>query len=82
MDAPAISTAAPAKKAAPTTFDLTAALKDAAISALITLGLSIPILAYRTDQNGADITLTPRWGLVASVCAIIFAACGPSIRPL
>jgi branched-chain amino acid transport system permease protein len=72
MDAPAISTAAPAKKAAPRTFDLTAALKDAGLSALITLGLSIPILAYRTDQNGADITLTPRWGLVASVCAIIF----------
>jgi branched-chain amino acid transport system permease protein len=39
---------------------------------LITLGLSLPILAYKTDQSGADLFLTPRWGLVAIVCAIVF----------
>ena len=36
------------------------------------LGLSIPILSYKTDQSGADLFLTPRWGLVAIICAIVF----------
>ncbi|MPR08389.1 high-affinity branched-chain amino acid ABC transporter permease LivM [Microvirga tunisiensis] len=53
-------------------FDLGAALKDAFKTALIMLGLSIPILAYKTDQSGADLFLTPRWGLVAIICAIVF----------
>ena len=52
--------------------DLPAALKDAAISALVTLGLSIPILAYRTDQSQVELFLRPRWGLVAIACALVF----------
>ena len=72
MTAPAITTSAPTQKAATRHFDLAAALKDAATTALMMLGLSIPILAYKTDQSGADLFLTPRWGLVAIMCAIIF----------
>jgi branched-chain amino acid transport system permease protein len=72
MTAPAITTSAPTQQAATRHFDLAAALKDAATTALMMLGLSIPILAYKTDQSGADLFLTPRWGLVAIMCAIIF----------
>jgi branched-chain amino acid transport system permease protein len=74
MSAPAI-TAAPATAARPAShFDLVRALKDAGFTALITLGLCIPILSYRTDQSGALLFLTPRWGLVALVCTLAFAA--------
>ncbi|HZB62713.1 MAG TPA: DUF3382 domain-containing protein, partial [Microvirga sp.] len=74
MNAPAITTAANTDKtsAAEGHFDLAAALKDAAKTALITLGLSIPILSYKTDQSGADLFLNARWGLVAIICAIVF----------
>ncbi|GEO14933.1 high-affinity branched-chain amino acid ABC transporter permease LivM [Microvirga aerophila] len=74
MNAPAITTAANTGKtsAAEGHFDLAAALKDAAKTALITLGLSIPILSYKTNQSGADLFLNPRWGLVAIICAIVF----------
>jgi branched-chain amino acid transport system permease protein len=73
MNAPPIATLA-ASRPAPAAFDLPAALKDAAISALITLGLAIPILAFRTDQSQAnELILRPRWGLVAVACALIFA---------
>src|SRR5215218_5580985 len=71
MNAPSITTAGQTQ-AVTRNFDLGAALKDAFKTALIMLGLSIPILAYRTDQSGADLFLTPRWGLVAIVCAIVF----------
>ena len=71
MNAPSITTAGQTQ-AATRTFDLRAALKDSFKTALIMLGLSIPILAYRTDQSGADLFLTPRWGLVAIICAIVF----------
>jgi branched-chain amino acid transport system permease protein len=71
MNAPSITTTAQTQ-AVTRTFDLGAAFKDAAKTALIMLGLSIPILAYKTDQSGADLFLTPRWGLVAIVCAIVF----------
>src|SRR5918997_2084078 len=73
MNAPAITTASAQQPPIPSRLDLPAAVKDAAISALLTLGLSIPILSYRTDQSGADLFLTPRWGLVAVICAIVFA---------
>lgn len=71
MNAPSITTTAQDQ---PVTrnFDLAAALKDALKTSLIMLGLSIPILAYKTDQSGADLFLTPRWGLVAIICAIVF----------
>jgi branched-chain amino acid transport system permease protein len=71
MNAPSITTAGQTQ-AVTRNFDLSAALKDAFKTALIMLGLSIPILAYRTDQSGADLFLTPRWGLVAIICAIVF----------
>ena len=72
MNAPAIAATAP-QTAVPARFDLAAAIKDAAFSAAVTFGLSIPILSFRTDQSGADLFLTPRWGLVALVCALVFA---------
>ena len=71
MNAPSITTAGQTQ-AVTRNFDLGAALKDAFKTALIMLGLSIPILAYKTDQSGADLFLTPRWGLVAIICAIVF----------
>jgi branched-chain amino acid transport system permease protein len=55
--------------------DVAAALKDASLAALITLGLSIPIMAYRTEVGqGVDLVLRPRWGLVALLCALAFGA--------
>ncbi|MDF3062317.1 MAG: branched-chain amino acid transporter permease [Microvirga sp.] len=54
--------------------DLGAALKQAGLAALIAFGLSVPILAFRTDQGPAnELILRPRWGLVALVCALVFA---------
>ena len=42
-------------------------------AALITLGLCIPIMAYRTEVGGGDdLILRPRWGLVALLCALVF----------
>jgi branched-chain amino acid transport system permease protein len=72
MNAPSITTSSAKSPALPSRFDLTAAIKDAAISALITFGLCIPIIAYKTDQNGGDLILRARWDLVAIFCAIIF----------
>ena len=71
MNAPSITTT-DQTQAVTRNFDLSAALKDAFKTALIMLGLSIPILSYKTDQSGADLFLTPRWGLVAIICAIVF----------
>jgi branched-chain amino acid transport system permease protein len=73
MNAPAITTASAQQPAVPTRFDLAAALKDATITGLVTLGLAIPILSFRTDQSGGDISLTPRWGLVGLIVAAVFA---------
>jgi branched-chain amino acid transport system permease protein len=72
MNAPSITTSAQTQ-AVTRRFDLGAALKDSLKAALIALGLSIPILALRTDQSGAELFLTPRLGLVAVICAGIFA---------
>jgi branched-chain amino acid transport system permease protein len=72
MNAPSITTSSAKSPAVPSRFDLTAAIKDAAISALITLGLAIPIISYKTDQNGGDLILRSRWDLVAIFCAIVF----------
>jgi branched-chain amino acid transport system permease protein len=56
------------------TLDLAKALKEAAFWALITLGLSVPILSFRTDQGQSnELILRPRWGLVALLCALVFA---------
>ena len=48
-------------------------LKDASGTALLALGLSVPILALRTEQNMANqIVLDERWGYVAIAVAIAF----------
>ncbi|WP_430911234.1 high-affinity branched-chain amino acid ABC transporter permease LivM [Methylobacterium sp. sgz302541] len=48
-------------------------LRDAAFWALVTLGLCIPIVSYRTDLTQATtLALTPRWGVVAALCASVF----------
>nr|WP_240539801.1 high-affinity branched-chain amino acid ABC transporter permease LivM [Salinarimonas soli] len=63
--------------AAPATarYDWGAALKDASLAALVTLGLCIPIVLLRTDQGaGVDLLLRPRIGMVASFVAAVFAA--------
>jgi branched-chain amino acid transport system permease protein len=54
---------------------LGAALKDAAGVALLALGLAVPILALRIDQdiNNQPI-LRPRWSDVALAVALVFAA--------
>jgi branched-chain amino acid transport system permease protein len=51
-----------------------AALKEAALVALVTLGLSFPIVALKTEQDLQNrLMLVERWGLVATLCAIAFA---------
>ena len=50
-------------------------LRDAALYALVTFGLCVPIIAYRTDPGpGSELVLVPRWGLVAALCLAIFVA--------
>ena len=75
MDAAATPTlSASQARVARRTLDLAKALKEAAFWALVTLGLSIPILAFRTDQGQSnELILRPRWGLVALLCALVFA---------
>src|SRR3954454_10038192 len=74
MDAPRTSGSAPAATDAASRLDLAAALKDAGLAALVTLGLCIPIIAYKTDQSIAnELVLVPRWGLVGALCAAAFA---------
>ncbi|KAA5602712.1 high-affinity branched-chain amino acid ABC transporter permease LivM [Blastochloris sulfoviridis] len=55
--------------------DFAAALKDAAIAALIALGVTLPLVGFRTDQ-GPDykLILTTRFDLVAVMVALVFAA--------
>src|SRR5918992_5895604 len=75
MDARAATAVSPTRPSLGVRSDVMAALKDAALAALVTLGLSIPILSYRTDQGlGVELILRPRWGLVALFCALAFAA--------
>jgi branched-chain amino acid transport system permease protein len=72
MDARAAAVS-PARAATGVSTDVVAAVKDAALAALITLGLCIPIMAYRTEVGaGVDLMLRPRWGLVALLCALVF----------
>ncbi|MFC7396605.1 high-affinity branched-chain amino acid ABC transporter permease LivM [Chelatococcus sp. GCM10030263] len=53
--------------------DLTTAFKTAAVGALVMLGLSIPIIAFRTDLDmGNELILTTRWRVVAILCLIVF----------
>ncbi|MCH9807362.1 MAG: high-affinity branched-chain amino acid ABC transporter permease LivM [Alphaproteobacteria bacterium] len=58
-----------------TTTDWLGALRDAGFLALFTLGLSFPILAFRTRQDLTQgLVLDPRWELVATVVSIAFFA--------
>lgn len=72
MANPATSGAAPnaADRAAT---DRAAIVKDAALFALVTLGLCVPIVAFRTDLSQTSaLDLVPRWGLVAILCGLVF----------
>ena len=74
MDIPQSTVATRARAPVAVNADLVAALKDAAVTALITFGLCIPIIAFRTDQSlDNQLILRPRWGLVAVLCALAFA---------
>ncbi|WP_422679888.1 high-affinity branched-chain amino acid ABC transporter permease LivM [Chelatococcus albus] len=75
MNAPQPTTATMTQqRPAPANGDFTTALKDAGLATLVTFGLSIPILSFRTDQSQAnELYLRPRWGLVLVACALVFA---------
>nr|WP_210322877.1 high-affinity branched-chain amino acid ABC transporter permease LivM [Methylobacterium bullatum] len=48
-------------------------IKDAGLFALVTLGLCVPIVSYRTDLGqGIGLVITSRWGTVFALCAAIF----------
>jgi len=50
-----------------------AALRKAAFTALVTLGLCFPIISFRTDTDISNrLVLEPRWGLVAVFVGIAF----------
>jgi branched-chain amino acid transport system permease protein len=69
-DAP--SRASPSRAGAP---GFAEALRSAATAAALTLGLSIPIIALRTEQDiNNQLVLQPRWGLVLQLVALVFAA--------
>jgi branched-chain amino acid transport system permease protein len=54
---------------------IAAALKDALGTALLALGLAVPILALRTEQNMSnELILQPRWRYVAIAVLLAFAA--------
>ena len=56
------------------TIDLGAAVRDAVIASLVMLGLAIPILALKTEQNMDNrLVLEPRWHYVWIACALVFA---------
>ncbi|TNC16236.1 high-affinity branched-chain amino acid ABC transporter permease LivM [Methylobacterium terricola] len=72
MATPAPTLAAPnaADRAAT---DMAAIVKDAALFALVTFGLCVPIVAFRTDLSQTSaLDLVPRWGLVAILCGLVF----------
>lgn len=51
------------------------ALIEALFAALVAFGISIPIIALKTEQDISNrLVLVPRWGLVAFIVAAVFAA--------
>jgi branched-chain amino acid transport system permease protein len=61
-------------RAAERSVDLAAALKDAAITALVSVFLFLPLIGLKTVQNISNVlVLETRWPLLASVVAIITA---------
>ncbi len=51
---------------------IVAALRDAAVMTLVTLGLSIPLVAFRTEQIGSELFLQSRWFLALILCLTVF----------
>ncbi|WP_018261273.1 high-affinity branched-chain amino acid ABC transporter permease LivM [Methylobacterium sp. WSM2598] len=75
MSAPAPAPAlAAGSGAARPGLDVAGIVKDAALFALVTLGLCVPVVSYRTALGGetGGLYLTPRWGLVALLCGLVF----------
>ena len=65
-----VSTAQPSHVAQP----YMAALKDALLTAIVALGLSIPLLALGTEQNiSNELILHPRWRYVVIAVGLAFA---------
>ena len=63
----------PAQETIASRVDWRGALRGAAIAALLMLGLSFPILAYRADANFSnELVLRSRWFAVCVAVAIIF----------
>ncbi|HRD76982.1 MAG TPA: DUF3382 domain-containing protein, partial [Hyphomicrobiaceae bacterium] len=67
--------------------DFGKALREALITAALTLGLAVPIVLLRTEQDmNNTLILQWRWGLVAALVGIAFAArlgwelVGPHLR--
>jgi hypothetical protein len=59
----------------PTASRTIAALKDASGTALVALGLAVPILALRTEQNiSNELILQPRWGYAGIAVLLAFTA--------
>src|SRR6478609_10213400 len=51
------------------------ATREAGFAAVVMLGLSVPILALRTEQNMAnELVLAPRWNWVFLACVAVFLA--------
>jgi branched-chain amino acid transport system permease protein len=74
MATPTATAVTPARAETGANADIVAAVKDASLAALVTLGLCFPIMAYRTEVGQTvDLGLRPRWGLVALLCALVFA---------
>ncbi|WP_293862716.1 high-affinity branched-chain amino acid ABC transporter permease LivM [uncultured Alsobacter sp.] len=64
--------AAAASREAPTKAQ---ALREAGFAALVMLGLSVPIVALRTEQNMENqLVLAPRYGMVLLACIGVFLA--------
>ena len=54
-------------------FNVAAAAKDAGFAALVTVGLSIPILAYRTEQDISNhLIVVPRWSWPVIAAILVF----------
>ena len=64
--------AAAERAAARPAFDAAAALKSALLYAVVTFGLCLPIIAYRTEQQGDTLVVTPQWWRVGLFCLAAF----------
>ncbi|MBL8574823.1 MAG: high-affinity branched-chain amino acid ABC transporter permease LivM [Hyphomicrobiaceae bacterium] len=55
--------------------DWSNSIKESAIAALVMLLIAIPIFAIKTDQAMNNVlSLETRWGLVATLCGLVFAS--------